>query len=59
MKFYVLPANWDLEYDSSMIEKFKEAGGFWNHEEKLWCIDQEAGVPANCEAYELSNDYLA
>lgn len=54
MKFYVLPANWDLEYDSSMIEKFKEAGGFWNHEEKLWCIDQEADVPSNCKAYELS-----
>ena len=53
MKRFFLPASWDLEYDVSLLEKFKEAGGFWNHEEKLWCIDQEADIPERCQVYEL------
>lgn len=54
MKRFFLPASWDLEYDSVMMEKFKEAGGFWDPEDKLWCIDPEADIPDNCKAYELS-----
>ena len=54
VKFFVLPASWDLEYDVSIQEKFKEVGGYWNHEEKLWCLDPEVETPDNCKAYELS-----
>ena len=41
MRHFMLPPSWDLEYQSSKMDIFKELGGQWDPEIKEWVIDPE------------------
>ena len=47
MKLYQLqmPAPWDLEYESMIHERMREAGGRFNYEEKMWELETEEEFP--------------
>lgn len=41
MRYFMLPPSWDLEYQMSKMDKFKELGGRWDPERKEWAMDKE------------------
>ena len=47
MKLYqlLMPAPWDLEYESMIHEQMREVGGRFNYEEKIWELETEEEFP--------------